>query len=167
MTAGRATSGFCCTLVKSNKASDIELAVSNARNSFNGRSQREIDSILNAVHMYGNGKRELGIDKNERFRKLWIALETLINLDGLDRNIARRIENALIQLYESKDPGKRYRMKPGFEIKLIKDDRVGQIHHSIENAERIVELEHVADDLFRSELGLCHRGNAREYLEVI
>lgn len=167
MTTERLTLGVGCVVVKSNKASDIELAVSNTRNSLSGWNQNEIDSILNAVHMYGNGKRELGIDKNKRFREFWIALEALINMDGLDKNIALRIETALIQLYESKDPGKKYRMKSGFGIKPIKDDRVGQFHHAIENPERVVELERVADDLFRSKLGLCHRGYARGYLEVI
>jgi hypothetical protein len=43
---------------------------------------------------------------------------------------------------------------------------VDQFHHEIEKPERVVELERIADDLFRSELGLCHRGYARQYLEV-
>lgn len=160
----RLTCGMDTILVKSNTANDIELAVSSARNSLATRNPAEKSAILNAVHMYGNGKREL-VDKNERFRKFWIALEALINIDGSKQNIATRIENSLIRLYERIDPGKNYRMKPGYEIKLIKDDRVGQFHYAIENPERGVQLERIADDLIRSEVGLCHRGYAREYLE--
>jgi hypothetical protein len=167
MTVGRLTVGMSSIVVKHNKANDIELAVSNTRNSLKARRSEEIDSILNAVHMHGNGKRELGIDKNERFRKFWIALEALINTDGLNENITRRIENALIGLYEINDPGKKYRIKPGFEIKLIKKDRVNQFHYAIENPGRVVQLECILDDLIRSEVGLCHRGYAREYLEVL
>lgn len=166
MTERRLTTGARCTIVQSNKSSDIELAVSNVRNSLNALSPNEVDSILNAVHMYGKGKRELGLDKNERFRKFWIALEALINVDGGKNNIAVRIENAIIRLYESKDPNKKYRMKPGFEIKLIKNDRVDQFHYAKEKSERVVQLEYVLEDLIRSKVGLCHRGRAREYLEV-
>lgn len=167
MSVGSLTFSVGATIVQDNKASDIELAVSNVRDFLKGRSQNDIDSILNAVHMQGNGKRELGLDKNRRFRKFWIALEALINMDGSKRDIAQRIENALIQLYETNDPGKKYRMKPGFEIKLIKDDRIGQFHYARENPERVTELERILDDLIRSRVGLCHRGYARDYLEVI
>lgn len=165
MTTGRVELGMKCLTVKSNTANDIEQAVSNARNSLNSRSAGEIDSILNAVHMHGNGKREL-TDKNERFRKFWIALEALINIDGKKTHIAKRIQDALIQLYESNDPGKNYGMKPVFEIVEIKDDRVDQFHYAIENPERVVQLERILDDLIRAKVGLCHRGYAKEYLEV-
>ena len=119
MTTGRLEIGATCTIVQSNKASDIELSVSNVRNSLNSRRPEEIDSILNAVHMHGNGKREL-TDKNERFRNFWIALEALINIDGEKTDIAKRIDGALIRLYERVDPGKKYRMKQSFEIVEIK-----------------------------------------------
>lgn len=166
MTTGRLTYSVSCLIVKNNTANDIEQAVSNARNFLKSRSPREVDSILNAVRMHGNGKREL-TDKNERFRKFWIALEALINIDGKKTYIARRIEDALIQLYESNDQSNKYRMKSGFEIVEIKDDRIDQFHHAIENPERVVQLERILDDLIRSEVGLCHRGYAREYLEVV
>jgi hypothetical protein len=166
MTTGRLTLGVNCIIVQSNKASDIELSVSNVRKALKSRKTEEVDSILNAVHMHGNGKREL-VDKNERFRKFWIALEALINIDGKDQNIAKRIRDALIRLYEHNDPGKKYRMKSGFEIAEIKKDRVGQFHYAIENPERVVQLERILDDLIRAEVGLSHRGYAKEYLEVI
>ena len=166
MTAARLALGASCTIVQQNTANDIEQAVSNAKTALKSRKPREIDSILNAVHMHGNGKREL-TDKNERFRKFWIALEALINIDGKTTNIARRIENALIRLYENNDPGKKYRMKSGLEIVEIKDDRIDQFHYAIENPERVVQLERILDDLIRSEVGLCHRGYAQEYLEVL
>jgi len=166
MTTGRLALSTNCIIVQSNKANDIELSVSNVRNSLQSRKPEEIDSILNAVHMHGNGKRELE-DKNERFRKFWIALEALINIDGKDRNIAKRIQDALIRLYEDNNPGKIYRMKSGFEIVEIKKDRIGQFHYAIENPERVVQLERILDDLIRSEVGLSHRGYAKEYLEVV
>jgi len=165
MTVGFATLGVSCTIVKSNTSNDIELAVSNARKSLSKRPS-EIEPILNAVHMHGNGKREL-TDKNERFRKFWIALEALINIDGEKTNIAKRIENSLIQLYESNDPANKYRIKSGFEIVEIKKDRVDQFHYAIENPERVVQLERILEDLIRSKVGLCHRGYTKEYLEVL
>ncbi|WP_461459024.1 hypothetical protein [Methanothrix sp.] len=116
--------------------------------------------------MFGNGKRER-TDKNERFRKFWISLEALINLDGEERNIAGRIEGALIRLYERNDPGKRYKLKSGFEIVKIKKDRIDQFHKAIENPERVSQLESILHDLIRAEVGLCHRGYAKEYLEVV
>ena len=166
MTTGRMTIGMSCLIVKDNTANDIEQAVSNARNSLNPRSTGEIDSILNAVHMHGNGKREL-TDKNERFRKFWIALEALINIDGKKTHIAKRIQDALIRLYERNDSSKKYRIKSGFEIMEIKDDRVDQFHYAIENSERVVQLERILDDLIRAEVGLCHRGYAKQYLEIV
>lgn len=166
MTTGRVSFGAGICMVKSNKASDIELSVSNVRNSLKSRSPDEIDSILNAVHMHGNGKREL-TDKNERFRKFWIALEALINIDGKKTDIAKRIDGALIRLYESIDPGKKYRIKPGFEIVEIKKDRIAQFHYAREIPERVVQLERVLDDLIRAEVGLCHRGYAKQYLEIV
>lgn len=166
MTTGRLGCSFDCIVVKSNRASDIEQSVSNAETSLNSRSLREIESILNAIHMFGNGKRER-TDKNERFRKFWISLEALINLDGEERNIAGRIEGALIRLYERNDPGKRYKLKSGFEIVKIKKDRIDQFHKAIENPERVSQLESILHDLIRAEVGLCHRGYAKEYLEVV
>lgn len=166
MTTGRLTFSVGCLIVKDNRAIDIEDAVSKVRNSLNPRSSEDVELILNAVHMHGNGKREL-IDKNGRFRKFWIALEALINIDGQEKNIAERIQNALIRLYESNDPGKRYCMKSGLEIKKIKNERTGQFHYARENTQRVVQLERILDDLIRSEVGLCHRGYAKEYLEVI
>jgi hypothetical protein len=166
MTTGRVTFSCGCLIVKSNTADDIELAVTNARTSLNSRSEGEIDSVLNAAHMYGNGKREK-TDKNERFRKFWIALEALINIDGKDKYISDRIQEALIRLYERNNPEKKYRMKSGFEIIRIKKDRVDQFHKAIENPERVTQLERVLDDLIRAEVGLCHRGYAKEYLEVV
>lgn len=165
MTTGRITFGTNCLIVKSNTANDIEQAVSNARNSLNLRRPGEIESILNAVHMHGNGKREL-TDKNERFRKFWIALEALINIDGKNNDIAKRIQTALIRVYESNDSGKKYGMKSGFEIMEIKNDRIDQFHYAIENPERVVQLESILDDLIRAKVGLCHRGYAKQYLEM-
>jgi hypothetical protein len=94
-------------------------------------------------------------------------LEALINIDGKDKDIARRIEDALIQLYGRIDSGKKYRMKSGFEIIHIKKDRVGQFHYAKENPDKVVQLGRVLDDLIRAEVGLCHRGYAKEYMEVV
>lgn len=153
-------------LVKDNKAEDIESSVVSVRESLKARKPEEIDTIMRAVHMHANGKRELD-DKNERFRKFWIALETIINLDGKKIDIKDRIEKALINLYEHNNPGKKYKIKTDYEIKNIKDDRVGQFHHAIEKHDRVVQLEHILDDLIRSEVGLSHKGYAKQYLEEI
>lgn len=167
MKIGRLTYGIDCIIVKSNTANDIELAVSNVRNSLTRRSSKEIDSILNAIHMHAKGKMELGADKSERFIKFWIALEALINLDGNDKYIAKRIETALIRLYESKNPGKKCGMKAGYEIVEIKKDRTELFHYAIENPERVTQLEYILDDLINSELGLPFRGHARKYIDTI
>jgi hypothetical protein len=166
VTTGRLACSVGCIIVKENRANDIELSVSNVRTSLNLRDPKVVESILNAVHMHGNGLREL-TDKNERFRKQWIALEALINIGGKNKNIARRIEDALIRLYECIDSCKRYRMKSGFEIIHIKNDRIDQFHYAKENSDRVVQLERILHDLIRAEVGLCHRGYAKEYLEVV
>lgn len=153
-------------LVKDNRAEDVESSVVSVRKSLETRKLEEVDAIMRAVHMQANGKRE-SVDKNERFRKFWIALETIINLDGNEKYISVRIENALIRLYEQNNPGKKYKIKTGYEIKNIKDDRVGQFHHAIEKYDRIIQLEHILDDIIRSEVGLSHKGYAKQYLEEI
>jgi len=153
-------------LVKDNKAIDVEASVVSVRNSLKARTPEEVDAILRAVHMRANGIRKSD-DKNERFRMYWIALETIINLDGKKTNIADRIETALIKHYENNNPGKKYKIKNGYEIKAIKDDRIGQFHHAIEKPDRINQLKSILDDLIRSEVGLSHKGFARQYLEEI
>jgi len=152
------------TIVKENCAMDIESAVSKVRQSFGARTPDEVDTILRAVHMRRKGERELS-DMNDRFKDFWIALETLINMDGRIDHIAERIENALIQLYESNNPGKKYKVKSGYEIILIKKERVGQIHYAIENTKQLSQLKAILDDIIRSEVGLDHRGYAKQYLE--
>ena len=116
--------------------------------------------------MHANGIRKSD-DKNERFRMYWIALEAIINLDGKKTYIADRIETALIKLYEDNNPGKKYKLKSGYGIKAIKDDRVDQFHHAIEKPDRINQLKSILDDLIRSEVGLSHKGFAKAYLEEI
>jgi len=153
-------------LVKDNSAEDIESSVFSVRKSLETRTPYETETILRAVHMRANGIRKSD-DKNERFRMYWIALETIINLDGKKTNIADRIETALIKLYENNNPGKKYKIKNGYEIKDIKDDRIGQFHHAIEKHDRINQLKSILDDLIRSEVGLSHKGFARQYLEEI
>lgn len=104
---------------------------------------------------------------NDRFTKCWIALEALINLDGKRTHIADRIEEALIDLYERKDPSKKYKLRSGCEIGAIKKVRVNEFHYAIDNPEKAIQTERLLEDLIRSELGLAHGGYARSYLETV
>lgn len=164
MATGEIRASFTTTLVKENRAIDIESAISKVRNSLGVRTTDEVDTILRAVHMYRKGERELS-DMSDRFKDFWIALETLINMDKRTDHIAERIENALIQLYESNNSGKKYKVKSGYEIRLIKNERVGQIHHAKESTAQLQQLKAILDDIIRSKVGLDHKGYAKQYLE--
>jgi hypothetical protein len=118
----------------------------------NGSIEREI--LTKVVHWHASGRREVR-DRIDRFIKLWISLEVLVN--GKGKQVKAKIENQLAPVYDKTARNKLGELAGrlyGFRGKLVHKG----IRHPEELRERLAELEDILDDLLRARLGLRFKG---------